>query len=113
MTEWIVLLVGVIIALAIGFFLGRQKGTAATVEDDTKNLVEENKQLKDKYSAVCSKLKDTEAGLENVQKTKDIESKYKELLSEAKAECKKLDEQLKNAISAIAMKLLKLNLMRS
>ncbi|MCW4080711.1 dynamin family protein [Segatella copri] len=99
MTEWIVLLVGVIIALAIGFFLGRQKGTAATVEDDTKNLVEENKQLKDKYSAVCSKLKDTEAGLENVQKTKDIESKYKELLSEAKAECKKLDEQLKNAIS--------------
>lgn len=99
MTEWIVLLVGVIIALAIGFFLGRQKGTAATVEDDTKNLVEENKQLKDKYSAVCSKLKDTEAGLENVQKAKDIESKYKELLSEAKAECKKLDEQLKNAIS--------------
>ena len=99
MTEWIVLLVGVIIALAIGFFLGRQKGTAATVEDDTKNLVEENKQLKDKYSAVCSKLKDTEAGLENVQKTKDIESKYKELLSEAKAECKKLDEQLKYAIS--------------
>ena len=99
MTEWIVLLVGVIIALAIGFFLGRQKGTVPTVEDDTKNLEEENKQLKDKYSAVCSKLKDAEAGLENVQKAKDIESKYKELLSEAKAECKKLDEQLKNAIS--------------
>ena len=99
MTEWIVLLVGIIIALVIGFFLGRQKGTAAIVEDDTKNLEEENKQLKDKYSAVCSKLKDAEAGLENVQKAKDIESKYKELLSEAKAECKKLDEQLKNAIS--------------
>lgn len=48
MAEWIVLLVGFIIALAIGFFLGRQKGTAATVEDDTKNLEEENKQLKDK-----------------------------------------------------------------
>lgn len=47
MTEWIVLLVGVIIALAIGFFLGRQKGTVPTVEDDTKNLEEENKQLKD------------------------------------------------------------------
>lgn len=31
MTEWIVLLVGVIIALAIGFFLGRQKGTVPTV----------------------------------------------------------------------------------
>lgn len=99
MTEWIVLLVGIIIALVIGFFLGRQKGTAAIVEDDTKNLEEENKQLKDKYSAVCSKLKDAEAGLENVQKAKDIESKYKELLSEAKAECKKLDEQLKKAIS--------------
>lgn len=99
MTEWIVLLVGFIIALAIGFFLGRQKGTAATVEDDTKNLEEENKQLKGKYSAVCSKLKDAEAGLENVQKAKEIESKYKELLSEAKAECKKLDEQLKKAIS--------------
>ena len=99
MTEWIVLLVGVIIALAIGFFLGRQKGTVPTVEDDTKNLEEENKQLKDKYSAVCSKLKDAEAGLENVQKAKEIESKYKELLSEAKAECKKLDEQLKKAIS--------------
>ena len=33
MTEWIVLLVGIIIALVIGFFLGRQKGTAAIVED--------------------------------------------------------------------------------
>ena len=40
MTEWIVLLVGGIITLAIGFFLGRQKGTATTVEGDTKNLEE-------------------------------------------------------------------------
>ena len=35
MTEWIVLLVGAIIALAIGFFFFFFKGTTATVENDT------------------------------------------------------------------------------
>lgn len=81
MTEWIVLLVGVIIALAIGFFLGRQKGTVATLEDDTKNLEEENKQLKDKYSAACSKLKDAEASLENVLLPLHSETSLNELVN--------------------------------
>lgn len=53
----------------------------------------------DDYSAVCSKLKEVEAQVDNGQIVQEIESKYKKLLSEAKAECKKLDEQLKNAVS--------------
>ena len=102
MTEWIILLVCVIIAAVVGFVLGRQKKstTASTVGNvDTSELERENKQLKDDYSAVCSKLKEAEAQTENGQKAQEIESKYKKLLSEAKAECKKLDEQLKQAVS--------------
>lgn len=101
MTEWIILLVCIVIAAVVGFFLGRQKKSTASTTDavDTSQLEKENKQLKDDYSAVCSKLKEVEAQADNGQKVQEIESKYKKLLSEAKAECKKLDEQLNNAIS--------------
>lgn len=101
MTEWIVLLVCIIIAAVVGFFLGyKKKPTASSTDDmDTSQLEKENKQLKNDYSVVCSKLKEAEAQTENLQKVQKIESKYQKLLGEAKAECKKLDEQLKNAIS--------------
>lgn len=101
MTEWIILLVSIVIAAVVGFFLGRQKKSTASSIDgvDTSQLEKENKQLKDDYLAVCSKLKEAEAQADNGQKIQEIESKYKKLLSEAKAECKNLDEQLKNAVS--------------
>ena len=101
MTEWIVFLVGVIIALTIGFFWGRTKKTSANADDcaKEKELEEENVKLKSDYSAICAKLKDAEINLENAQKTEEIEIKYKKLLSDAETECKKLDEQLKNTIS--------------
>lgn len=99
MTEWIVLLVCIVVAAVVGFFCGCQKKSATTADADTSQLEEENKQLKNDYSAVCSKLKEAEAKAEDGQKVQEIESKYKKLLSEAKAESKKLDEQLKQAIS--------------
>lgn len=101
MTEWIVFLVGVIIALTIGFFWGRTKKSSASPDDRAKEkeLEEENVKLKNDYSTICAKLKDAETSLENAQKAEEIEEKYNKLLSEAKAECKKLDEQLKNAIN--------------
>lgn len=99
MTEWIVLLICIIVAAVVGFLLGHQKKSTTTVDADTCQLEEENKRLRNDYSTVCSKLKEAAAMAEDVQKAQKIESKYKKLLDEAKAESKKLDEQLKNAIS--------------
>ncbi len=99
MTEWIILLVCIIVAAVVGFFLGCQKRPATADNADTSQLEEENKRLKADYSTVCCKLKEAEIMAEDTQKAQEIESKYKKLLAEAKAESKKLDEQLKNAIS--------------
>ena len=58
MTEWIVFLVGVIIALTIGFFWGRPKKSSASPDDRAKEkeLEEENVKLKNDYSTICAKL---------------------------------------------------------
>lgn len=58
MTEWIVLLACIVIAAVVGFFLGhRKKPTASPTDDvDTSQIEKENKQLKDDYSLLSTKI---------------------------------------------------------
>lgn len=105
MTEWImVLVVGVIIAAVVGFFLGKKQRAqiAPTIDieqqgavvEKSPNNIDLDSKFKDKYAKMLE-----EAQVSSLQKAQEIESKYKKLLADAKAETLKLNEQLQTAIS--------------
>lgn len=105
MTEWIiVLIVGVIIAAVVGFFLGKKQRAQITptidveqqcaVAEKSLNNIDLESKFKDKYAKMLE-----EAQTSSLQKAQEIESKYKKLLADAKVETLKLNEQLQTAIS--------------
>lgn len=105
MTEWIIILVvGVIIAAIVGFFLGKKQRVQivptidveqqGVVAEKSPNNIDLESKFKDKYAKILE-----EAQASSLHKAQEIESKYKKLLADAKAENQKLDEQLKTAVS--------------
>lgn len=105
MTEWIiVLVVGVIIAAVVGFFLGKKQRAQITptidveqqcaVAEKSLNNIDLESKFKDKYAKMLE-----EAQTSSLQKAQEIESKYKKLLADAKVETLRLNEQLQTAIS--------------
>lgn len=105
MTEWIIILVvGVIVAAVVGFFLGKKQRAQiapavdaehqGTASEKSPNNIDLESKFKDKYAKLLE-----ESQASSLQKAHEIESKYKKLLADAKAETQKLDEQLKTAIS--------------